>query len=375
MLPPFLLRLQTGFNNSKASTRIAISCGFGLGILLFGLLIVRNSAKEPTPVAISPTAIPAAIAPTPTPTPATIEAQLSGLPVSPDNAYSHPMGVMIENAPEARPQSGLGQADIVYEAIAEGGITRFLAIYGNPSLPIRVGPVRSARPYYVDIANELHAIYVHAGGSKDGLAEIANTSVYNIDGLIADSLFVRDYSRSVSSEHTLYSATNILWNYSILNQKWPQNLTIPAWKFQDDALTTLRGKANTISVSVTLPLYADTWKYEPASNLYLRTMAGIPHIDVNTNTQITTKNVVLQTVQRSDDTESYGSIVKPISRYVLTGSGKAVLFQNGQTLNAIWRKSSDGRTRYYTSDTNTEISFVRGNTWVHLVEASSAVSY
>ena len=280
---------------------------------------------------------------------------------------------MVENTPDARPQAGLGEADLVYEAIAEGGITRFMAVYGNASIPVTVGPVRSARPYYVDFAQELDALYAHAGGSQDGLAEITSTGVPDLDGLIIGSpIFYRNNPHNVAYEHTLYTSTDALWKYAA--QHWSTATgTYAPWTFAADAPASTP-TATKINVSVSTADYADEWDYDQSTNSYKRMQAGVPMIDMDTNKQIAVKNVVLETVTRVDSTESYGSITKPISLYTLTGTGPALIFQNGNAIKGTWKKTGSDRTRYYDAS-GKEVSFVAGETWVQLVETGSQITY
>ncbi|MBU6389301.1 DUF3048 domain-containing protein [Patescibacteria group bacterium] len=374
------VKTVTVFRRPLKITRrgITISILVLILVLLLAYSAYAYTKQMNSPIADANTPTPTTVAsatPSPTPTPVTLPSQLTGLPVPAGTQNLHPLAVMIENAPEARPQSGLGQADLVYEAIAEGGITRFMAIFGNPSQAIRVGPVRSARPYYVDFATELNAFYAHAGGSKDALSQIDSTGVLDINGLtVGAPVFTRDYSRPVSEEHTLYSSTDKLWQYATGTRHWSPTQTISTWKFQDDAPAAQRPASQKISVSVSGPLYAVTWEYDPANNDYKRSMDGAPHIDADTGKQITAKNIVLETAARQDYTEYYPGVSKVVGKYTLTGSGPAVVFQNGQAIKGTWRKNGTDRTRYYDSSGN-EISFVKGNTWVQIVQTDSTISY
>lgn len=356
------------------------------GVVVLGTAIAA-AANSPTwkPQAVATTPLPTATAiaqPTEAPTaaeptaaPAQTPSRLNGMLADSGTENRRPLAVMIENHPQARPQAGLGQADIVYEAIAEGGITRFMAVFGNPQNDVRVGPVRSARPYYVDFAKELDALYAHAGGSIDGLARIRELGLPDLDGLsIGGPVFTRDRSRRVSSEHTLYSSTRKLWDYATGKAGHAATATIDPWQFTDDAPADQRPDAQKVSASVSAPLYAVVWTYDKESNTYKRAMAGSSHVDAGTGAQIAVKNVILQTAVRTGYLEHYGKITKPVNKYALTGSGNALVFQNGQTVKATWKKEGTGRTRYYDASGN-EIKLVRGRVWVQLVEGDSKISY
>lgn len=351
-----------------AIVTVIILVGFGI----YGF--IHQNQKDPgcpggcaTPSPTAPTPTPQ---PTPTPTPA--YSHLNGAAVEAGKENTHPLAVMIENHPEARPQAGLGQADVVYEAIAEGGITRFMAVFGDPATPVRVGPVRSARTYYVDFATEYNAFYAHVGGSEPALDQIKRTGVLDMDQFsIGEPVFQRDFSRKVALEHTMYSSTDKLWNYATNTRGWSKTSDYKPLLFTDDALATNRPASQIVKVSVSDPSYDVTWTYDPAANDYKRAMAGTPHVDANTQQQIEAKAIVLQTVSKKGLTQSNG---KAISEFTLTGSGPVTIIENGTSISGTWKKGGDGRTRYYDS-ADKEIPLVRGRLWVHVVHSDSTVSY
>jgi hypothetical protein len=304
----------------------------------------------------------------PSATPQLAPRLLDGVLADPAKQNLHPLAVMIENAPEARPQSGLGEASLVYEAIAEGGITRFMAIYADPTDPIRVGPVRSSRPYFVDIATELNAFYAHVGGSADALSQIKNTGVLDLDQFyVGEPTYKRDFSRNVAFEHTVYSSTDKLWQYATQINKWSSSGNFTAWKYTDDAPPAQRGASETVKVSVSDSLYAVTWTYDPTNNVYIRNMAGAAHTDSNTGKTITAKNIILQSVVRTSTDGLHNNMT-------LTGSGTAIVIENGKAIQGTWKKSGRNRTRFYDAS-GQELSLVRGETWIHLVNQDSVISY
>ena len=364
-----VLRRQPKWVIPSAVTGVALLIG-GSAYLVHAY---RRQTSQPVLVPVSQSISPPAPA-TPVPTTAPVANLLNGLPGVPGTESTHPLAVMIENHPDARPQSGLGSADEVVEAIAEGGITRFMAVYAHPNQPVSVGPIRSARPYYVSFAQEVKAIYAHAGGSKDAL-DILNGYPYNLDGLVVGApTFTRDFSRKVSLEHTLYSSTDKLWSVATANNHWPTVVQYPSLLFTDAAAAADRPAAQHVSVSVSEPLYAVSWEYDPGLNAYRRSMAGTPHIDLTTSKQITASTVVLQTVGRTPYTENYsGGVSKTVYYDDLTSGGKAVVIENGKAILGTW-EVSNGRTRYVDTS-RAEIALVRGTLWIHLVHDDSAISY
>ncbi len=328
-------------------------------------ILCLNSTATPTATAtVIPTATPAPL----------VSRSLDGVLVPQDKASIRPLAVMIENHPDARPQSGLSSANLVYEAIAEGGITRFMAVFADPSVAVRVGPVRSARTYFLDFATELNAYYAHVGGNIDALDQIKQQGgVGNLDQFsVGAPVYGRDSSRKVAIEHTMYSSTDKLWNYAQTKDMTPFTSSYTPWKFIDSALPGAHPATEpVVSINFSTASYKVTWTYDGTHNIYLRNLAGAAHIDANTNTQISASNIVLETVNHTHITTRMG---EDGWRFQLTGSGTGVLIQNGSARPISWKKSGTGRTIYSNSD-GTEVSFVRGTTWVELVHPETAVSY
>lgn len=301
-----------------------------------------------------------------------------------------PLGVMIENHKESRPQSGLSFADVVYEIVAEGGITRFLAVFYCQDAGI-IGPVRSARTYFVDFISEYgnFPLYAHVGGANqpgpaDALSQIDN---YNWGGYndmnqfsIGFPTFWRDYNRqgrTVATEHTMYSATQKLWDFAkdtrdLTNvdsdkTSWDENF-VP-YGFKDEAALAERGKSQSIHLEFwkSLPDYFVDWKYDRVSNLYKRFNAtiGAAYIDKDTNKQLTAKNLVVLSMLELNANDGY--VDNDHLLYKNKGTGKAQVFMDGKKIDATWRK--DKRTsKTLLFDTNgSPIKFDRGLIWLSVL--------
>lgn len=319
-----------------------------------------------------------------------------------------PLGVMIENHEEARPQSGLSRADIVYEAVAEGGITRFLSIFycGASAEEIQVGPVRSARTYYLDWISEYgdSPLYVHVGGANcnretgsgcqngakaDALGQIVTYGWSNYNDMNQYSIpfptFWRDYERlghTVATEHTMYSTTDKLWDYaaskrklSSINEdgeKWDE--TFVPWKFTDEAAVSDRGNTSLSFASWEgYSAYVVKWDYDSATNLYKRTNGNSIHKDLNNDEQIVTKNVVVAFMRESRANDGYDNNAHLL--YANKGTGEALIFQNGEVIEGSWSKKDRlSRTKFMDSQ-GKEISFVRGPIWVEIVPVGAEVTY
>lgn len=296
-----------------------------------------------------------------------------------------PLGVMIENHDDARPQSGLSSADVIYEAVAEGGITRFLAVYLCQDAEF-VGPVRSARTYFLDWISEYDGLYTHVGGAgTPGKANaLGQIEQYGIKALNQFNLgfptFWRDYDRlkrTVATEHTMYSATDKLWEVADKKFNWgPVNQTTNAnwsekfdhWNFIDDEPLEKRGA----TASATVPFwdrgpgeYRVEWTYDKNENVYKRENGGIQHLDNNTGEQLTAKNIVIAFMDEKNANDGYPGNVHLL--YGTIGTGEAWVLQNGKVVKGTWRKQDRlARTKFFDSAGN-EISFVRGQIWIQIV--------
>ncbi len=296
--------------------------------------------------------------------------KLDGIEYQKDEANRHPIAIMVENHPEARPQVGLDKASIVYETEAEGGITRFMAVYG-PKDADMIGPVRSARTYFVDWALEYDAFYAHCGGSADGLALVQQTGIKDMDQFnIGTAAFWRE-AENKASEHTLYTDTKQLrdvaksydWNVSTSDYE--------TLKFKKDISESQRPSSEIITVPFSGPLYSVTWTYNKKDNNYLREMAGEPHNDRITGEQLTAKNIVVQEVPRTLITNSGG---KQVWQLETVGEGNAQIFLDGSKIESTWKKTSrDSRTKYYDPSGN-EIEFNPGTTWIEVVPPESVIT-
>ncbi|MFH1910400.1 MAG: DUF3048 domain-containing protein [bacterium] len=294
---------------------------------------------------------------------------LDGQNYTKDKATRHPLAVMIENHPDARPQSGLIDASIVYEAITEGGITRYMAIYG-PTDTKEIGPIRSARLFFMDYVKEYDAFYAHAGGNEDAMANIDAYSIKDLSHF-GDYFYRDSKGQYVASEHTLYSSTDKLYEYAAIKKFDISKSSFTAMKFKPLGPVDQAGKG--VEINFSSPSYKVTWSFDPATNKYSRSLAGAPHKDRTTDQQITSRNIIIQTVERTyQPTGSYGS-----SNYVFTniGSGPATVLRDGKVINATWKKDKlESRTKFF-DESNKEITMNPGNTWYEIIPPEVTPSF
>ena len=297
------------------------------------------------------------------PPPSTVPSTLTGLPVDPSINKLPVTGVMIENSDFARPQAGLSQAGVVFEAIAEAGITRFLALYQD-SAPTNVGPIRSARPYYVQWALGFDAAYAHVGGSPEALADINSWGVHDLNEFYNGSYYHRVTSRA--APHNVYTGIPTL--NQLESKKGYTSSTFSGFlRKKDNPLK--KPMAAIIKLTLSGPDFNTAYTYNATSNSYERSEAGTPHIDANTNSQINPKVVVAMVMHYSLESDNYHS------DYVVIGSGPAYVFQDGAVTTGQWAKSSNASQITFTDANGKSLKFNAGQTWLTAVAATSDVNY
>jgi len=296
-----------------------------------------------------------------------VDAPLSGISVSRQIADRRPIAVMIDNfAPDARPQSGLAQADLVFETLTEGGITRFMAVFQSQDASM-IGPVRSTRYYYNSWAAALGVIFGHDGGNVDALHELPSlTTIYNEDADRITGPFYRISSRAVP--HNEYTSTTRLRDYAAAHQGATTGVRMSLPHKNDSPSGAAR---SFLHIDFSYGDYNVTWEYNPAGNDYLRYMGGAPHVDAQTRKQLTAKNVVVMYTQEQPFPDPYtpGSI-----RLTTIGSGKATVYQDGRTIQGTWQQSSVNGPLRWLDSSGSQIPLNRGATWVEVVPNNTPVS-
>jgi len=301
-----------------------------------------------------------------------IPRRLDGVLVDRDKANFWPYAVMIENLLSTRPQSGLSQAGVVYETLAEGGSTRFLAVFDPGEIISEIMPVRSARPYYLEWISEYGALYAHAGGSPQALTVIwENPDINDLEALSSDAkYFWRD--RTKYAPHNLVTSSEKM-NFALRDKELlDKKADFHSWKFKDEAVVEERGEdGKTIAFNFSYGrTYQVDYVYNKENNNYERYNAGLVHKDKNTDEQIKVKNVIVQIVREPILKGGKGRL----DIYV-GGEGKAWIFRDGQVIEGTWQKGSrTDRTLFYDLE-GREVSLNRGNTWVHVLPETQEVVY
>ncbi|MEO6760887.1 MAG: DUF3048 domain-containing protein [Candidatus Saccharimonadales bacterium] len=300
------------------------------------------------------------------PKPTTVASKLTGLPVALEVNDRPVTGIMIENSLDARPQSGLDQAGVVFEAIAEGGITRFMALYQD-SQPDYLGPVRSVRPYFLQWCMTFDCSLAHVGGSPEGLQDIKDWHSKDLDQFFNSDAYHRISSR--------YAPHNMYTSIAQLNQveaskgygasdftSFPRKVDAPS-KTPDAA---------SVDLAMSGFYYNDHYDYDATTNTYKRSEGGQPHMQLNKDgpkTQITPKVVVAMVMQYGLESDDHHS------QYNVVGNGQAFVFQDGTVTQGNWSKASPTSPIIFTDSAGTPIKFNAGQTWLTAMGSASQVSY
>ncbi|CAN5181307.1 hypothetical protein BH09PAT3_BH09PAT3_2150 [soil metagenome] len=295
-----------------------------------------------------------------------VPSTLTGLSVAPEVNQRPVVSAMIENSQAARPQSGLSEAGVIFEAIAEGGITRFLALFQDQQ-PTNIGPVRSARPYFVQWSEGFRAAYAHIGGSPDALANIKSWNVQDLNQFANSAPFHRVSSRP--APHNMYSS--IVELAALATQK--------GYKSEYNgferkaAATTKQTTATNIDFTISSALYNSHFGYDTASNTYLRSEGGAPQTDSNNSKQLAPSVVIAIIVPlgQGGRTAQGGAY----SNYNPLGTGSAYIFQDGGVTTGNWTKPSNTAQISFTDSAGAAVKLNPGQTWITALSASSKVIY
>lgn len=341
----------------RTHKKLAIALSIALTLLIGGgvataLYYLNRPAEEPTPTVAKEKE--------PEPAPVIYYSTLTGNKVADKAAVTQAVtGIMIENSPDARPQSGIKDSGVVFEAIAEGGITRFLVLYQQEK-PQLVGPVRSVRMYYVDWVAAFNASVAHIGGSAAALAEVRNGSYRDIDQFFNSGSYWRASDRY--APHNVYTSFERL---DALNAAKGYTTSEFTGFTRKDSKAAEAPTATRINVTMSGALYNSAYDYDSSTNLYNRSQAGAPHLDREAG-QITPRVVIvmkvpMQLVMEDGYREQLNTI----------GSGQATIFQDGTVQEVTWHKPSKSAQITFTNAEGKDVPLARGQTWISAVPADT----
>ena len=359
---------------------------FAISMVSLAGLAVSACGSSPSNVQVS-AAIGAKALPLIKP-PAFIPGPLDGQSPPRRLALRRPLAVILENySPDSRPQAGLSAASTVIETLAEGGVTRFMAIYLEHDAT-KVGPVRSTRVYFNQWAAGLHAILAHVGGNDDAMSELWKLpKVFNIDENrwenkyyqpVGVSFFWRSQDRAIP--HNMYASTYKLRQYAAAhNQDWAYNGAYLLHKTAKPLR--LRGHSTVLSIAFANPLaptpiadYGVKYVYDRGSNTYLRYMGGVPHIDANTRQALRPSNVVVMQTGAATADPYAGLTVESILIPTL-GAGTAWYFRDGTLTRGRWQQRNQNAPLQFFDRGGRQVAFNPGQTWIEVVPPSSRITW
>lgn len=288
---------------------------------------------------------------------------LDGVPVKNGQENQRPVSVLLDNFPGA-PRPSLSSASLVYEAPVEGGLTRFLAIFDPNDLSDNLGPIRSARPYFAEIASEYRALYIHAGGSPEALLKLKQ-GFYNVVNLDEISSQGKYFYRQPNepAPHNLYIKKESVIKF-LEDNKISTVANFIGWYYDKEARL---GDQMADKIKITFsPLNESVWHYDQNNKDYLYLPNGKSYRDKD-NQEIRVKNLIVQYTPIK--------ILDKIGRREinLNGQGEALIFQNGKVIKGKWFKEA-GRTKFYDS-VGEEITFFPGKTWISIISSANQVNY
>lgn len=290
---------------------------------------------------------------------------LTGYYIDKDIAKKRPVAVVINNLRKALPQSGISQADLFYEVLAEGDITRIIAIFQDFD-SIKIGPVRSTRHYFLDFALDNDAMFVHHGGSPAGYDSIKSLKINNLDGMALEgSAFWRDPERRKQSgmyEHSSYTnKANLLEaieKYKYRDEKYEDYVGM--FQFYDEVTSPANSKE---SSRISIPFskaYTSTFEYDSEMGLYSKFQGEDKHIDEETGEQLKVSNIIVQLTDMyiiSGDDAGRREVK-------LVSSGEGYLITNGVYTEIKWeKKSHEEPTKWYFKD-GQPLKLNKGKTWI-----------
>jgi hypothetical protein len=299
----------------------------------------------------------------PAPAQDTVRRALDGIMVPKGTPEPDYVAATIDNIAEALPQSGVAKAPLVIEAPVEGGLTRLFAFFPSDAAFDKLGPVRSARPYFVDWAQEYGAMFAHVGGSPEGLDKLASSGVRNLDEMHDGASFWRDNGRP--APHNTYTSSDKLAKAFAARPRTAKPLS--PWKFKEEPALADRS-ADAFEVTLgEMGKWRVRWRYDRDANAYARILATGPQKDAD-GTPVLAKNVLVQFVKVDVLDEKLRVRIDDLS------GGDARIIMDGRVIGGSWKKASAAaRTRFYDAAGN-EIAVNAGTTWIEVVPVGTPVT-
>jgi hypothetical protein len=301
---------------------------------------------------------------------------LTGLPIPEEYAPLRPVAVVVNNHSRALPQSGLSQAEIIYEVLAEGNITRLIAVFHMLEAG-QIGPVRSTRMYFADVALNHDAIFVHHGGTPEGYARLANLSVDRMDGIALEgTVFWRDrtypewtgITRQRALEHSSYTSWQRI-SARMDSQEMRDYIGDGNFGFTFGEIPAgVQSAGNAEHILVPFSGYTRSFYFQPEYGHYIVHNRSGPHLDAETREPLITHNVLVQITQkRILDAIGYRAVTT-------VGEGRGYFAANGQFFETRWEKSSHQSPMRWYFLCGTPLVMTPGKTWVNVLQNTATVT-
>lgn len=299
---------------------------------------------------------------------------LTGQPAHESIVGNRPYAIMINNISSAQPQLGVSKADIIFEIVVEGGITRMMAFFQDVTDVGEIGSIRSARPYFVRIAFGYNAIYIHAGGSNDAYIVMKSTGITRLDGVHGSKqdIFFRDAERrsKLGYEHSLVTTGQLMNDYipgygikMELSNEFDNGLS-----FKPDGTPDTGASAEHIKVHFSASK-TTTFDYSDEDKLYYASQYGLAYKDGDDGTQIAITNLL---VLRTDVAVIAGDTAGRMD-VAVTGSGEGLFFCGGSYEPIRWSRSDSSKPFTFTRTDGSELIFGIGKSYISIIPNSSSV--
>jgi len=342
-------------------------------VLSLFIILSACTKQPPAPAPTPENEIKATPKPTPSPTPEVIYTNgLTGEVLKGKPEPLRPYAVMINNLKPSLPQCGIGEADVIYEVLAEGEITRMMAIFSSIDGVGNIGTIRSVRPYYLDISQSYDAILVHAGGSEQAYSDIANEGVENIDqvrGAYPDEIYFRDPDRVKNgTEHALFSTSEKLLEYVPILEYREEHDTEEydyGFRFTENAIPLFGKSANEVNVVYGNNLKESHFTYDESEGVYHMKEFDLDYIDGNTDEKVPFTNVLILVSEMSDLYDELGHRDMDITK-----GGQGYFVNGGKYEKISWGMDADG-TFYYDNPQGKELELGIGKTFICMIPTTS----
>ncbi len=307
--------------------------------------------------------------------PGAVETEPTGQVAAEGDMYSlpfsgiRPVAVMIDNqGSRVLPQGGLDKAQIVYEVIVEGGLTRLMPVFWGTS-PEMIGPVRSARDYFLDYIMEYDAMYVHVGGSPKAMADLKSLKINDVDGMRVGKDVIWDLTKDRGNWQDSYTSMEKLLDYTgVRKYKTTTDVKYPFAYNEADIVPA--GGQNAVKLTFKYPSMTSGYEYDGASMTYKRLREGKPHMERVSGKQLEAKNIIVIYVRNYDIKDD----TKGRQEMATTGSGNGYFITCGKAVKITWSKKERASQTRYTDESGNAIALNKGQTWIQVMPLTSKVN-